>query len=322
MASATITESLTSPPPPPNPSEDAGLIPQIASPLNTSQIPSPPIASVLWDANSIRPEVAMKMLCRSVQALAAATGDVPPTPPIPRPVTPRQSPRIKGSGTGRSQGHKRSSSRPATPVPDSDIKAPNFRNVDVGSPEACFSEPAAAYDSDVGADAPPPHIQQEAIARKFFSKAPSPVSLEDYLARLQRYCPMSTAVYLAAGVYIHKLAVEDKLVPVTARTIHRLVLASLRVAMKALEDLRYPQHRFAGVGGVKESELRLLEISLCYLTNFELQVDNETLYKKTIGLQQAAMQANMMRGRWQDTANMRLRLPTRIKGQVATPMPG
>jgi len=126
---------------------------------------------------------------------------------------------------------------------------------------------------------------------------------------------MSTAVYLAAGVYIHKLSVEEKLVPVTTRTMHRLVLASLRVAMKALEDLRYPQHRFAGVGGVRESELRLLEIALCYLTNFDLQVDNTTLYEKTISLQQAAFQATLVNKRLQP-GEMRLRIPMRAKTNV------
>ena len=283
----------------------------------------------------MQPELAMKLLCQSIQALVAATGDVPPTPPIQRPSTPHlrhaHSPSpLRNASNGDKENkppqphhHRRTPSRPATPVPDRDLKSPTFQAVNVGSPEASFSEPAAAYDGDVGIEAPPSHIQQEAIARKFFSKAPPPVSLEEYLARLQRYCPMSTAVYLAAGAYIHKLAVEQKLVPVTARTAHRLVLASLRVAMKALEDLRYPQHRFAGVGGVRESELRLLEISLCYLTDFELQVDNDMLYRKTVGLQQAALQANHLRGRWNDgAANMRLRIPMRPKGQTVTPTPG
>jgi len=104
---------------------------------------------------------------------------------------------------------------------------------------------------------------------------------------------MSTAVYLAAGAYIYKLAIEDKVVPVTSRTIHRLVLGTLRVAMKALEDLRYPQARFAGVGGVGGRELRMLEISVCYLTEFDLQLDCESLYRKTVALQQAALHAEM-----------------------------
>ncbi|KAF2455162.1 cyclin-domain-containing protein [Lineolata rhizophorae] len=123
---------------------------------------------------------------------------------------------------------------------------------------------------------------------------------------------MSTAVYLAAGCYMHRLAVEERVVPVTARTVHRLVLACLRVAMKALEDLRYPQARFAGVGGVREKELRVLEISLCYLTDFELQVSEEMLGRKTRALWQAAQHAAAWRARVPDELN--LKLPVRRKG--------
>jgi len=79
---------------------------------------------------------------------------------------------------------------------------------------------------------------------------------------------------------------EDLSVPVTNRTVHRLLLASLRVAMKALEDLSYPHQRFAGVGGVSERELAKLEISLCYLMDFELKVTNELLLEKIKSLQQ------------------------------------
>jgi len=125
---------------------------------------------------------------------------------------------------------------------------------------------------------------------------------------------MSTGVYLAAGVYIYKLGVEEKLVPITSRTMHRLVLASLRVAMKALEDLRYPQERFAGVGGVRQHELRTLEISLCYLTDFELQVSNDMLYQKTIALQQAAEKASVLHRKL--SSSFQPRLPMRQKANA------
>lgn len=269
------------PPSPPNPSVDSGIIPPIASPDKNA--PSPP-DDERWDVFEVRPETAMKMLCRSVQALASATGDVLPTPPISRPATPGKSDEGK-------ENRRRSLSRPATPVRSDDLKSPLFQELVVGSPVASFSEPAVR---DIGADAEPVRVQQEAIARKFFSKTAPPIPLEEYLMRLQRFCPMSTAVYLAAGVYIYKLGVEDKLVPITSRTVHRLVLASLRVAMKALEDLRYPQDRFAGVGGVRQHELQMLEISICYLTNFELQVDTDKLYQKTLALQQAAQKASVL----------------------------
>jgi hypothetical protein len=88
---------------------------------------------------------------------------------------------------------------------------------------------------------------------------------------------MSTAVYLATSLYIHRLAVLERAIAVTRRNAHRLLLAGLRVAMKALEDLSYAHRKFAKVGGVSESELARLEISFCFLTGFELVVSEESL---------------------------------------------
>jgi hypothetical protein len=304
------------PPSPPNPSEDAGLIPQISSPPDQNDIPSPPINGI-WDANDIQPETAMKMLCRFVIAISNANGEILPTPPIRRTASGNRLAELKS--TENSEGkenyrrhHRRTSSRPATPVPSDDIKAPGFRKVDVGSPEANEKEPATPV---IGENAIEAHMEIQAITRKFFCRVPPPVTLEQYLMRLQRYCPMSTAVWLAAGTYIFRLCIEDRVVPCTARTIHRLVLGSLRVAMKALEDLRYPQDRFAGVGGVKESELHFLEIAICYLTDFDLQVSNDRLYRKMLAFQQAAFQASLI-SRQIPTGEMKLRIPMRAKASA------
>ena len=258
----------------------------------------------------------MKMMCRFVQALANANGDIPPTPPISRTPSGHRLAELKGSEGKENwrRHHRRTSSRPATPVPSDDIKAPSFQRVDVGSPEATEKEPATPI---VGADAIEAHAEIQAVTRKFFCRVPPPVTLEQYMMRLQRYCPMSTAVWLAAGTYIFRLCVEDRLVPCTARTVHRLVLGSLRVAMKALEDLRYPQERFAGVGGVKESELHFLEIAICYLTDFDLQVSNERLYRKMLAFQQAAFQASLI-SRQIPANEMKLRIPMRTRGPAQT----
>ncbi|KAK3186664.1 hypothetical protein K4F52_004410, partial [Lecanicillium sp. MT-2017a] len=131
----------------------------------------------------------------------------------------------------------------------------------------------------VGADSQPINLQHGAITRKFYSKNEPPISINQYLQRLHQFCPMSAAVYLATSLYIHRLAVEERAIPVTRRNAHRLVLAGLRVAMKALEDLSYPHTKFAKVGGVSETELARLEISFCFLTGFELVVGEEPLRK-------------------------------------------
>jgi len=88
---------------------------------------------------------------------------------------------------------------------------------------------------------------------------------------------MSTAVYLATSHYITHLAVKEKICPVTRRNVHRLVLAGLRIAMKALEDLSWPHGRFAKVGGITETELARLEVGFCFLMDFGLKVDAQML---------------------------------------------
>ena len=129
----------------------------------------------------------------------------------------------------------------------------------------------------VGDDSQPLNMQHSAITRKFYSKKPPPIGITDYLLRIHRFCPMSTAVYLATSLYIHRLAVNERAIAVTKRNAHRLLLAGLRVAMKALEDLSYPHGKVAKVGGVSELELARLEISFCFLCSFELVVGKKAL---------------------------------------------
>jgi len=158
-----------------------------------------------------------------------------------------------------------------------------FVKTPIGSPEANEHEPFSAFNV-VGAGAQPLYVQHGALARKFYSKRPPPISTEDYLMRMHKYCPMSTAVYLACSLYITRLAIHEKILPVTPRNVHRLMLACLRVAMKALEDLSWPHARFSKVGGVSEGELGRLEITFCYLMDFSLKVDAAMLQREAESL--------------------------------------
>jgi hypothetical protein len=201
--------------------------------------------------------------------------------------------------------------RPRTPSSSSgasdDIDGVNFRKTPIGSPEITATEPYII----IGDNAEPFNVQHSAITRKFYSKHPPPISLEDYLMRIHKFCPMSTAVYLATSFYIHKLTVDERAIPVTRRNSHRLLLAGLRVAMKALEDLSYPHSRFSKVGGVSTNELARLEISFCFLTNFELRASKEILLQHAISLREISSM--------QGAVNFVPRMPlkTKIRANVA-----
>lgn len=288
----------TSLPKAPNPSTDPGVIPHINKELiNCDNVI---VKGKDLDVERLSPIAALTILSQGVQTLVELTGDVPPSPAVSRPNTPPP-PALRNDGATRSRNHSRPSTPPSR-VPSDDITG-LVNKSPIGGPEVTFSEPDV-----VGVRAAADRVQYETVARKFYSKKPPPITIFDYISRMHRYCPMSPGVYLAAGAYIYQLAVEEKLVPVTQRTVHRLLLASLRVAMKALEDLSYPHKRFAGVGGVSEPELAKLEVALCYLMDFNLRLDLRTMQERARALNQLGVADAL-----NTTEDMGLFLPVRAR---------
>lgn len=278
----------------PQPSTDTGIKP---SPYSSSPSDDAPIDDEEINVFTLKPVAALKLLCRTIDALVQATGDVPPTPPTNRSRSPSlltmqaEKKEVVGhqlvdrQSQARQHSHTRPPPRRQTPSssPSTDLAATPIPQPPIGSPSTAPLEPLL-HRPIIGANAEPLSVQHSAIARKFYSKRPPPIPLLAYLLRLHQYCPMSTAVYLATSLYIHRLAVVEHIVPVTGRNVHRLVLAGLRVAMKALEDLSYPHWRFAKVGGVSESELGRLEVGFCFLMSFELKVDEGMLWRRAVDM--------------------------------------
>ncbi|KAF3769717.1 cyclin-domain-containing protein [Cryphonectria parasitica EP155] len=284
-----------SPPPPPNPSTDPRLIVQ-PPPPNLQQVTSPQLGAQPDDIFQVPALAALKLLSAGVEALVRITGDIPPTPP---PTTPHV-PHMRGMQAEKESIVRNYSEKSlarlreqeqspglSIPTPSRAVAAPidgvymkPTQSPEPGAPGS-FAPPTSSTPTSalapepyvvIGANSQPLNLQHSAITRKFYSKKPPPIGIADYLLRIHRFCPMSTAVYLATSLYIHRLAVDERAVAVTKRNAHRLLLAGLRVAMKALEDLSYPHAKVAKVGGVSELELARLEISFCFLCGFELVV--------------------------------------------------
>ncbi|KAH6654908.1 cyclin-domain-containing protein, partial [Truncatella angustata] len=287
-------------PPPPIPSADPKLIGQARTPPPLHHAGPLPSSQDLF---KLSPIAALRLLAAGAEALVRITGDIPPTPPPSNPTVPhmrgfqQEKADIARSHSEKSLSRLREqaeaqenkqtsyfvptpkshqSSRSTTPSSRyQPIDGVHLRHTPTPPPPPGSPEPYIV----IGANSQPLNLQHSAITRKFYSKAPPPISIEEYLMRIHRWCPMSSAVYLATSYYIFRLAVDERAIPVTRRNCHRLLLAGLRVAMKALEDLSYPHAKFAKVGGVSEIELARLEISFCFLAGFELVVREENLRK-------------------------------------------
>jgi hypothetical protein len=295
------------PPPPPVPSSDPILAQQLP-PTPDEQVASPQLAALTDDIFQVPPLAALKLLGAGVEALVRMTGDIPPTPPPTSPHVPNmrgmqaEKENIVRSHSERSLARMRAeaeaeaqqaceptptvSAPKPVPVPPA-AAAQEIDGVRLRTPTPSSSggggglpltpTPTPEPYIVIGADSQPLNLQHSAITRKFYSKKAPPIGISDYLLRMHRFCPMSTAVYLAASLYIHRIAVTERAVAVTRRNAHRLLLAGLRVAMKALEDLSYPHSKVAKVGGVTDVELARLEISFCFLVGFELVVREDEM---------------------------------------------
>ncbi|KAJ5591739.1 uncharacterized protein N7459_002108 [Penicillium hispanicum] len=203
---------------------------------------SQPLVHCATDVFDISPDVSLQLLCNNIEKLNAFAAETPPS---------------------TASYHSPSTSIGSETPTDEEC---SIKSVGLHCGEA--------EDGDMGKEEA---FQLVMLSRKFLSKKVPPIPLRDYLQRLHRYCPSSTAVYLATSFYITRMTLVEKVLRVTPKNMHRLVLAGLSVATKALEDLSYPHSRVAKVGGVSEQELSKLEISFCFLANFELRVDAEVL---------------------------------------------
>ena len=286
-------------PDPPRPSTDVGIKALVPHP--STDPGDVPLESEAIDIFDLTPLAALKLFTASAEALVLSD-DIPPTPPVTIPNTPRAPNLHLGKETegGNKNNPVESSKVPsglASPSSKDHEDIPQPHKTPIGSPEAHPTEPihnpqpTPYFSIDDAASSA--IFRRATLARKFYSKSAPPIPLRDYLYRLHTWCPMSTGIYLAAGFYIQRLVYGgpspgssptsestdevDFVLPVTARTVHRLVLAALRTAMKALEDLSYPHTRFAKVGGVSEKELTRLEVSFCFLMDFELVVREDEL---------------------------------------------
>ncbi|ROT36160.1 cyclin-domain-containing protein, partial [Sodiomyces alkalinus F11] len=283
--------------PPPTPSSDPSLV-SFAAMLPESVSKGP--YEEVW---RMAPRTAMKILAISIEALVHSTGDIPSTAPSTAVTTHHlrgmqwEKDNIKRSNSERelalmreraeaqakAEAEAAAAMAPDVPLrrtPSHDLSltpgpidgirlrstsTSTFAHHPPPSSSSSSSEPKIVW-----ANTEPHKEQHNAITRKFYCRKPPPITVTDYLERLHSYCPTSTAVYLATSLYIYRLAVDERVIHVTPRTVHRLVLGALRVTMKALEDQRYGHRKMARVGGVGEPELARLEIGFCFLTNFEL----------------------------------------------------
>ncbi|WCJ43160.1 Cyclin family protein [Euphorbia peplus] len=105
------------------------------------------------------------------------------------------------------------------------------------------------------------------------SRSPS-LTIRQYLERIFRYSKCSTCCYVVAYVYIQRfLRKMDALL--TPLNVHRLLITSIMLAAKFLDDEYYNNGYYAKVGGVSTTEMNRMEMNFLFNLDFRLHVTLE-----------------------------------------------
>ncbi|KAF6817892.1 cyclin-dependent protein kinase complex component [Colletotrichum plurivorum] len=294
------------PPTPPRPSQASkAVLDNEEAVLDDKDPPNVPYHGDLDDEFSrLTPRAAMRLVGRGIELLVQITGDIPPTPPPTSPTVPNMRGMMAERELIRSNSEKnlarmmqeaaRETAQSAASSSRDTPTSSQLSGLTISTPEpidgvrlrqrprpSCLQPPPRSRPPEpyiiIGENQQPINVQHSAISRRFYARQVPPFTVSAWLERFHTYCPMSTGVYLAASMWIHRLVVKDQSIVLSTRSAHRLTLGALWVSMKALEDNSWSQSKISKIGGITRAELTRLEIGFLFLTNWELAVTRETL---------------------------------------------
>ncbi|KAK9284777.1 hypothetical protein L1049_023954 [Liquidambar formosana] len=119
-------------------------------------------------------------------------------------------------------------------------------------------------------------------------RAPS-ISIPKYLERIYKYTNCSPSCFVVGFVYIDRLLHRHPDSLVISLNVHRLLVTSVMVASKILDDEHYNNAFYARVGGVTNAELNRLEVELLFLLDFGVMVSSRVFESYCLHLEKEMM---------------------------------
>ncbi|KAG5538653.1 hypothetical protein RHGRI_019274 [Rhododendron griersonianum] len=116
-------------------------------------------------------------------------------------------------------------------------------------------------------------LPRDIRTRIFDSNETPDMTIQSYLERIFRYTRAGPPVYVVAYVYIDRLCQNYPEFRISGRNVHRLLITTVMVASKYVEDMNYRNSYFARVGGVTTNEMNNLELEFLFLMGFKLHVN-------------------------------------------------
>ncbi|GAV81308.1 Cyclin domain-containing protein [Cephalotus follicularis] len=115
------------------------------------------------------------------------------------------------------------------------------------------------------------------------------ISIPNYLERIYKYTNCSPSCFVVGYVYIDRLVHRYPDSLVISLNVHRLLVASVMVASKMLEDEHYNNAFYARVGGVSKAELNRLELELLFHLDFRVMVSSRAFESYCVHLEKEMM---------------------------------
>ncbi|XP_047339017.1 cyclin-U2-2-like [Impatiens glandulifera] len=99
------------------------------------------------------------------------------------------------------------------------------------------------------------------------------MSIQSYLERIFRYTKVGPPVFVVSYVYIDRFCQIYPEFQINILNVHRLLITTIMVASKFVEDMNYRNSYFAKVGGFTTKEINDLEFDFLFLMDFKLHVN-------------------------------------------------
>ena len=115
----------------------------------------------------------------------------------------------------------------------------------------------------------------------FYSETIPKISIFDYIKRINKYTFIEINTMILSLIYIDRICLVENF-ELNYYNIHKIIFASILIAIKFNEDDIYSNNYFSQVAGVSLKELNLMEKQILVLLEFKLYVDDNDFekYKK------------------------------------------
>ncbi|KAI5670314.1 hypothetical protein M9H77_10678 [Catharanthus roseus] len=104
------------------------------------------------------------------------------------------------------------------------------------------------------------------------------ISIQSYLERIFNYANCSPSCFVVAYIYLDRFSQKQPFLPISSFNVHRLLITSVLISAKFMDDIFYNNAFYAKVGGISTMEMNLLELDFLFGVGFELNVTPTTFY--------------------------------------------